>query len=163
LTDANAAHNRSMAEGPDALNPPGPDPMSEPGNTESLPLQTGADEIPSRPRWSWQQRLQDRQAAFEQGAAGRYSPHLPPADFMNSSFGFAALAVLSAFPFLAVTSTVIGGDIRQAIVARMGLNAQAKHDIDGLIATGNQAVATLTWFSAVVVVLGGIGMASTLS
>ena len=42
---------------------------------------------------------------------------------MNSSFAFAALAVLSAFPFLAVTSSVIGGDIRQRIVARMGLNA----------------------------------------
>jgi hypothetical protein len=71
--------------------------------------------------------------------------------------------VLSAFPFLAVTSSVIGGDIRKAIVARMGLNAQATHDVDGLIATGNQAVATLTWFSAIVLVLGGIGMASTLS
>src|SRR5262249_9444673 len=82
---------------------------------------------------------------------------------MNSSFAFAALAVLSAFPFLAVSSSVIGGDIRQAIVARMGLNEQAKHDVDGLIATGNQAVATLTWFSAIVLVLGGIGMASTLS
>jgi hypothetical protein len=82
---------------------------------------------------------------------------------MNSSFAFAALAVLSAFPFLAVTSTVVGGDIRKAIVARMGLSAQATHDVDGLIATGNQAVAALTWFSAIVLVLGGIGMASTLS
>jgi uncharacterized BrkB/YihY/UPF0761 family membrane protein len=45
----------------------------------------------------------------------------------------------------------------------MGLDARAEHDINGLIATGNQAVATLTWFSAVVLVLGGIGMASTLS
>jgi hypothetical protein len=43
------------------------------------------------------------------------------------------------------------------------LNAQANRDIDGLIATGNQAIATLTWFSAIVLVLGGIGMASTLS
>src|SRR5262245_14156589 len=82
---------------------------------------------------------------------------------MNSSFAFSALAVLSAFPFLAVTSAAIGGDIRTAIVARMGLNAQATHDVDNLIATGNQAIATLTWFSAIVLVLGGIGMASTLS
>jgi uncharacterized BrkB/YihY/UPF0761 family membrane protein len=82
---------------------------------------------------------------------------------MNSSFAFAALAVLSAFPFLAVSSSVIGGDIRKAIVARMGLDAQAKHDVEALVASGNQAVATLTWFSAVVLVLGGIGMASTLS
>jgi membrane protein len=81
---------------------------------------------------------------------------------MNSSFAFAALAVLSAFPFLAVSSSIIGGDIRKAIVARMGLNAQATRDVDGLIASGNQAVATLTWVSAIVLVLGMIGMASTL-
>jgi membrane protein len=107
--------------------------------------------------------LRDRKERFERSAAGRYWAHLSTADFMNSSFAFAALAVLSAFPFLAVSSTVVGGDIRKAIVARMGLNAQATRDIDGLIATGNQAIATLTWFSAVVLVLGGIGMASTLS
>ena len=82
---------------------------------------------------------------------------------MNSSFAFAALAVLSAFPFLAVTSSVVGGDIRQAIVARMGLNAEATHDVNALISGGNQAVDTLTWVSAIVLVLGGIGMASTLS
>jgi uncharacterized BrkB/YihY/UPF0761 family membrane protein len=105
----------------------------------------------------------DRLAQFEKSAAGRYWAHLSTADFMNSSFAFAALAVLSAFPFLAVTSSVVGGDIRLSIVARMGLNAQAAHDIDGLIAAGNQAVATLTWLSAVVLVLGGVGMASTLS
>jgi membrane protein len=113
--------------------------------------------------WSRLGGLQDRLTRFDQSAAGRYWRHLSTADFMNSSFAFSALAVLSAFPFLAVSSAVIGGDIRRAIVARMGLNAQARHDIDGLIATGNQAVATLTWFSAVVLVLGGIGMASTLS
>jgi len=95
--------------------------------------------------------LQDRIERFEKSAAGRYWSHLSTADFMNSSFAFSALAVLSAFPFLAVS------------VARMGLNARATHDVDGLIATGNQAIATLTWFSAVVLLLGGIGMASTLS
>jgi uncharacterized BrkB/YihY/UPF0761 family membrane protein len=106
--------------------------------------------------------LQEREAQFGHSAAGRYWSQLSAADFMNSSFAFAALAVLSAFPFLAVTSTVIGGDLRTAIVARMGLNAQATRDVDGLIASGNQAIATLTWVSAVVLVLGGIGMAATL-
>jgi membrane protein len=108
-------------------------------------------------------RLRARIRRFEKSAAGRYWSQLSAADFMNSSFAFAALAVLSAFPFLAVSSSALGGDIRTAIVARMGLNAEATHDIDGLIATGNQAIATLTWFSAVILVLGGIGMASTLS
>src|SRR3954464_13918287 len=96
------------------------------------------------------QALQDRQARFAQSAAGRYWAHLSTADFMNSSFAFAALAVLSAFPLLAVSSSVIGGDIRKAVVARMGLNPQATHDVNALISTGNQAVATLTWVSAIV-------------
>jgi membrane protein len=127
-----------------------------------LRSQTEIDELRA-PAWSWFRAIEDRLERFERSAAGRYWAHLSTADFMNSSFAFAALAVLSAFPFLAVTSSVIGGDIRRAIVARMGLDAQASRDIDGLIATGNQAVATLTWFSAIVLVLGGIGMASTLS
>jgi membrane protein len=127
-----------------------------------LPLPIGTGEVES-PGWSWLRDLRDRQARFEKSAAGRYWAHLSTADFMNSSFAFAALAVLSAFPFLAVTSSVIGGDIRRTIVARMGLNAQATHDVNALISTGNQAVATLTWVSAIVLVLGGIGMASTLS
>ena len=113
--------------------------------------------------WSKLRALQEKQERFERSAAGRYWAHLSTADFMNSSFAFAALAVLSAFPFLAVTATVVGGDLRQAIVARMGLNAQATRDIDGLIATGNQAMKTLTWFSAAVLLAGGIGMAATLS
>jgi membrane protein len=115
------------------------------------------------PGWSRLRSLQGRLARFEKSAAGRYWAHLSTADFMNSSVAFAALPVLSAFPFLAVTSSVVGGDIREAIVARMGLNAQATEDVNGLISTGNQAVATLTWVSGIVLVLGGIGMASTLS
>src|SRR5262245_8275308 len=83
--------------------------------------------------WSRPRGLEARLAAFEKSAAGRYWAHLSTADLMHSSFAFAALAVLSAFPFLAVTSTVIGGDIRKAIVARMGLDTQATHDVNALI------------------------------
>jgi uncharacterized BrkB/YihY/UPF0761 family membrane protein len=125
------------------------------------PSQT--DEEAQAPSWSKLRALRERLAGFEKSAAGRYWAHLSTADFMNSSFAFAALAVLSAFPFLAVTSSVIGGDIREAIVARMGLNPEATRDVEGLIAHGNQAVETLTWVSAIVLVLGGIGMAATLS
>jgi membrane protein len=151
-----------MVEESKMLDPSGSGGEVEPGEAVSLPPQAETGEVRAT-RWPRLAAVQERRERFEKSAAGRYWAHLSTADFMNSSFAFAALAVLSAFPFLAVTSTVIGGDIRQAIVARMGLNDQAKHDIDGLIATGNQAVATLTWFSAVVVLLGGIGMASTLS
>jgi membrane protein len=111
----------------------------------------------------WKLRaLRDRLERFDESAPGRFWNHLSAADFMNSSFAFAALAVLSAFPFLAVTSAAVGGDIRRAIVARMGLDVEATHAVDSLISTGNQAVATLTWVSALVLVFGAVGMASTL-
>jgi uncharacterized BrkB/YihY/UPF0761 family membrane protein len=126
-----------------------------------LPLQTEIEEVEA-PRWRLR-ALGDRLERFEKSAPGRFWAHLSTADFMNSSFAFAALAVLSVFPLLAVSSAVIGGDIREAIVARMGLNAQATQDVEALIARGNQAVDTLTWVSVIVLVLGGIGMASTLS
>jgi membrane protein len=112
--------------------------------------------------WQRLRAFRERIDRFEESAAGKFWSQLSAADFMNSSFAFAALAVLSAFPLLAVSSAAIGGDIRKVIVARMGLDAQAARDLDGLIATGNQAVATLTWVSAIVLVLGAIGMASTL-
>src|SRR5262245_10567328 len=144
------------------LDPSGSGQEPEREQALTLPPQTELEEA-QVPGWSRLRDLRDRLARFEKSAAGRYWSQLSAADFMNSSFAFAALAVLSAFPLLAVSSTVIGGDIRQAIVARMGLNAQATRDVNGLIATGNQAVATLTWVSAIVLVLGGIGMASTLS
>jgi uncharacterized BrkB/YihY/UPF0761 family membrane protein len=131
-------------------------------DSKTLPLQTEVEEAKGLES-SWLRSVQDRLARFENSAPGRFWARLSTADFMNSSFAFAALAVLSVFPLLAVTSAVIGGDIRDAIVARMGLNAQATHDVEGLIAHGNQAVDTLTWVSAIVLVLGGIGMASTLS
>jgi membrane protein len=122
------------------------------------PPDAAAEDLPrSRVR-----TLGERLDRFQRSAAGRYWSHLSTADFMNSSFAFAALAVLSAFPFLAVSSAAMGGDIRKAIVARMGLSQRAAQDLDGLIATGNRAVATLTWVSGIVLVLGAIGMASTL-
>src|SRR3954471_12451975 len=143
-----------------AFHTPPSDDEAERKQASILPAEPENEEARARP-WPSLSNLQDRLARFQKSAAGRYWRHLSPADFMNSSFAFSALAVLSAFPFLAVSSAVVGGDIRTAIVARMGLNAQASRDINGLIATGNQAVATLTWFSAIVLVLGGIGMAST--
>ena len=106
--------------------------------------------------------LRMRLERFEASAAGRFWSQLSAADFLNSSFAFAALAVVSAFPFLAVSSAAIGGDIRRVIAARMHLDIEATRAVDSLIATGNQAVDTLTWVSGIILVLGAIGMASTL-
>lgn len=150
-----------MAEESARLDPSVSDPEVEREEALNLPPEREED-APAR-AWWMPPAVEARLASFERSAAGRYWAHLSTVDFMNSSFAFAALAVLSAFPFLAVTSSVVGGDIRQAIVARMGLNVQARHDVDLLIARGDQAVAALTWFSAILLVLGGIGMASTLS
>ena len=162
VVTAGPRDNRWMAEEPATLDPGGSGREPEREQATSFPLETETEGTqPSG--WSRLRALQDRLERFEKSAAGRYWSHLSAADFMNSSFAFSALAVLSAFPLLAVSSSVIGGDVRKAIVARMGLNAQATRDVEALIATGNQAVATLTWFSAIVLVLGGVGMASTLS
>jgi membrane protein len=98
----------------------------------------------------------------QSGTAGRYWSRLTAVDFMNSSLAFAALAVVCAFPFLAVVSAAAGaGGVRQAIITRMGLNAHASRDVEGLIVSGRE-VSTLTAFSAVLLLLGAIGMASTL-
>jgi hypothetical protein len=48
--------------------------------------------------WSRLGALREKAEQFEQSAAGRFWSQLSAADFMNSSFAFAALAVLSAFP-----------------------------------------------------------------
>jgi membrane protein len=98
----------------------------------------------------------------ERGAPGTYWSRLSAVDFLNSSFAFSALAVLCGFPFLAVLHAVAGWDVRQTINTRMGLNAQAARDVNALIASGSHAVATLTVASAILLVLGAIGMASTL-
>jgi membrane protein len=81
---------------------------------------------------------------------------------MNSSLAFSALAVLCAFPFLAVVNAAAGGDVRQAIITRMGLSAAAARDVNALISSGHRAVSTLTVFGAILLVLGAVGMASTL-
>ena len=152
-------NNRWMPEESTTLDPAGSG--REAGRPVVLPSETEIEEAPVR-RWSRLRALRDRVARFGESAAGRFWSQLSTADFLNSSFAFAALAVLSAFPFLAVSSAAIGSDVRKVIVARMGLNDQATRDLDGLIATGNSAIATLTWVSAIVLVLGAIGMASTL-
>jgi membrane protein len=126
-----------------------------------LPLETEVEEGHARGWWTLR-ALRDRAARFEKSAPGRFWSQLSTADFMNSSFAFAALAVLCAFPLLAVSSAAIGLDVKTVIVARMGLGPDASRDLNGLIAEGDRAVATLTWVSAIVLVLGALGMASTL-
>jgi membrane protein len=101
-------------------------------------------------------------ARVEASVAGKYWSRLTAVDFMNSSFAFAALAVVCGFPFLAVVSAATNRDVRQIIITRMGLNAKAAEDVTGLISSGRQAAATLTVLGAIFLVISAVGMASTL-
>jgi membrane protein len=101
-------------------------------------------------------------ARVEAAAPGKYWSQLSAVDFMNSSLAFAALAVLCGFPFLAVVHAAAGEDVRHALVTRMGLTSRAARDVNALIGPGHRAVATLTVFSAILLVVGAIGMAATL-
>jgi membrane protein len=94
--------------------------------------------------------------------AGTFWSRLNAIDFMNSSLQFAALAVLCLFPFLIIFSAKVGGDARHALVARLGLDQKAAQDVDQLMSSGRQAVTTLSIVGAAVVVLGALGIASTL-
>jgi membrane protein len=95
-------------------------------------------------------------------AAGTFWSRLNAVDFMNSSLQFAALAVLCLFPFLIIFSAKSGGDARHALIARLGLDQQAAQDVNQLMSSGRHAVTALSIVGAAVVVVGAIGVASTL-
>jgi membrane protein len=94
--------------------------------------------------------------------AGIFWTKLNAVDFMNSSLQFAALAVLCLFPFLIIFSAGGGGDARHALVARLGLDNKAAQDVDQMMSSGRPAVTTLSIVGAAIVVVGAIGVASTL-
>jgi membrane protein len=99
---------------------------------------------------------------FKAGTAGTFWSQLNTVDFMNSSLQFAALAVLCLFPFLVIVSAEAGGDARHALIARLGLNKEAARDLNQLMSAGHNAVSDLSIFGAVLVLLGALGIASTL-
>jgi len=95
-------------------------------------------------------------------AAGTFWSRLNAVDFMNSSMQFAALAVLCLFPFLVTVSAQTGGDARHALIARLGLDQQAARDVNVLMSSGSHTVKDLSIIGAALVLLGALGMASTL-
>jgi membrane protein len=101
-------------------------------------------------------------ARVKSGAAGSVWNRLNAVDFMNSSLQFAALGVLCLFPFLIVVSAGTGHDLRRTVIARMGLDHQAANDVNTLIAPGNHAVTSLDVVGGILIILGAIGIASTL-
>jgi membrane protein len=93
---------------------------------------------------------------------GRIWARLNAIDFMNSSMQFAALAILCLFPFLVIVAAETGGDARPALIRRLGLDREAAKDVNTLMSPGTHAAATLSVIGAVFVLLGAIGIASTL-
>jgi membrane protein len=93
---------------------------------------------------------------------GKIWSRLNAIDFMNSSMVFSALAVLCLFPFLFIIAAKIGGDARPALIRRMGLDHNAATSIDSLMSPGTHAATTLDFVGAVWILLGAIGIASTL-
>jgi len=87
---------------------------------------------------------------------------LNAADFMNSAFQFAALALLCLFPFVIVVTAALGRDPRRVIISRLGLSPAAAKDIDSLISSGHQAVTTLTAVGILFLLMSGWAIAGTL-
>jgi membrane protein len=83
-------------------------------------------------------------------------------DFMNSSLQFAALGVLCLLPFLIVVSAGTGHDLRRTVITRMGLDQHAANNVNTLISPGNHAVTSLDILGGILILLGAIGIASTL-
>jgi membrane protein len=94
--------------------------------------------------------------------AGTMWTQLNAVDFINSAFQFATYGVLCVFPLMIVITAAAGGDFRKVIITRLGLSPPAAKDVNGLISSGSQALATTTVLGGVVLALSAIGIASTL-
>jgi len=96
------------------------------------------------------------------GSVGTFWSRLNAVEFMNSALMFAGLFLVCFFPFLAVVDAATGRNTQRTITDRMGLNAQAAHDVDALISAGNQTVSALSVLGAIVLVLFAIGIPGVL-
>lgn len=96
------------------------------------------------------------------GRVGTFWSRLTAVEFMNNAFVFAVLFTVCFFPFLAVVDAAAGRNLDQTITIRMGLNAQAAHDVDALISSGDQTVSTLSVIGGIFLVLFAIGIPGTL-
>jgi membrane protein len=94
--------------------------------------------------------------------AGTLWTRLNAVEFMNSAFQFAAYALLCIFPFMIVVTAAAGDSFRNVIIARLGLNPQAAKDVDAIIASGSQALASLTVLGIAFLALSAIGIATNL-
>jgi len=121
---------------------------------------TGASN-PAKAR-TWRDKGAATAARVKTGSVGTFWSRLSAVDFMNSALMFAGLFLVCFFPFLAVVDAAAGRNTQRTITDRMGLNAQAAHDVDALISAGNQTVSALSVIGAIVLVLFAIGIPGVL-
>jgi membrane protein len=148
--DGQPAHNAAVAHERGGPSPP-PD-TATPG--------TGASN-PAKAR-TWRDKGAATADRIKTGSVGTIWSRLNAVDFMNSALMFAGLFLVCFFPFLAVVDAATGRNTQKTITDRLGLNAQAAHDVDALISTGNQTRSALSVIGAIVLVLFAVGIPGVL-
>jgi len=148
--DGQPADNAAVAHARGGPSPP-PD-TATPG--------TGASR-PAKAR-TWRDKGAATADRIKTGPVGTFWSRLSAVDFMNSALMFAGLFLVCFFPFLAVVDAAAGRNTQKTITDRLGLNAQAAHDVDALITVGNQTVSALSVLGAIVLVLFAIGIPGVL-
>jgi membrane protein len=121
---------------------------------------TGASN-PAKAR-TWRDKGAATVGRIKTGSVGTFWSRLNAVDFMNSALMFAGLFLVCFFPFLAVVDAATGRNTQKTITDRLGLNAQAAHDVDALISTGHQTVSALSVLGAIVLVLFAVGIPGVL-
>jgi len=148
--DGQSADNAALAQARG-----GPSPLSE-----ATPPGAAASKQPrARP---WRDKGAATAARVRTSLVGTFWSRLSAVDFMNSALMFAGLFLVCFFPFLAVVDAATGRNTQKTITDRLGLNAQAAHDVDALISVGNQTVSALSVLGAIVLVLFAIGIPGVL-
>ena len=148
--DGQSADDAAVAQARGDLSPP-PDAATP-----------GAGASPRPKARTWRDKAAAATARAKTGFTATFWSGLSGVDFMNSAIMFAGLMLVCFFPFLAVVSAAAGRDLGPAITVRMGLNAQAAHDVDALISDGHRTVSALSVLGAIVLVLFAIGIPGVL-
>jgi hypothetical protein len=111
---------------------------------------------------AWRDKSAATVERVKTGRVGTFWSPLSAVDFMNSALMFAGLFLVCFFTFLAVVDAATGRNTQKTITDRLGLNAQASHDVDALISAGSQTVSALSVLGAIVLVLFAIGIPGVL-
>jgi membrane protein len=99
---------------------------------------------------------------YSGSAAENVARRLSAMDVVNRGMVFAAVLLLSLFPFLIVLNALAGRDAVAQFSRRLGLNHQAAADVGNLFASSSSTSNSLTAASYILFVLGGIAAATAI-